>query len=166
MHLEYLHLQILSVLTAGQLKRIFERRTNFDLGRLLEGAHFKLHTLDILSYSNPLGTESFMHTLIDRLQNTIALFTTLSSLSSLRLDSNLRSRLGDGLVPKAGALVCQYYRYTKPMLMLLQDILYAILVYGDSIITIVRPKRHSVHPSGNICLQATELILLNYIIFS
>lgn len=38
-HLEYLHLQVLSVVTVAQLRRIFERRTNFDLGRLLGGAH-------------------------------------------------------------------------------------------------------------------------------
>ena len=38
-HLEYLHLQVLSVVTVTQLRRIFERRTNFDLGRLLGGAH-------------------------------------------------------------------------------------------------------------------------------
>jgi hypothetical protein len=36
-HLEYLHLQILSIVTASQLRRIFERRTNFDLRRLLNG---------------------------------------------------------------------------------------------------------------------------------
>ena len=36
-HLEYLHLQILSIVTATQLRRIFERRTNFDLRRLLNG---------------------------------------------------------------------------------------------------------------------------------
>ena len=38
-HLEYLHLQVLSVVTVSQLRRIFERRTNFDLGRLLGGGH-------------------------------------------------------------------------------------------------------------------------------
>lgn len=38
-HLEYLHLQVLSVVTVAQLRRIFERRTNFDLGRLLRGSH-------------------------------------------------------------------------------------------------------------------------------
>ena len=38
-HLEYLHLQVLSVVTVSQLRRIFERRTNFDLGRLLGGRH-------------------------------------------------------------------------------------------------------------------------------
>ena len=41
-HLEYLHLQVLSVVTVSQLRRIFERRTNFDLGRLLGGEH-ELH---------------------------------------------------------------------------------------------------------------------------
>jgi hypothetical protein len=44
-HLEYLHLQILSVVTAGQLRRIFERRTNFDLRRLLNGYIFLDQTL-------------------------------------------------------------------------------------------------------------------------
>lgn len=42
-HLEYLHLQILSIVTASQLRRIFERRTNFDLRRLLEGAIVHLY---------------------------------------------------------------------------------------------------------------------------
>lgn len=37
LHLDYLHLQILSVVTAQQLKKMFERRTNFDLRRLLGG---------------------------------------------------------------------------------------------------------------------------------
>jgi len=32
---EYLHLQILSIVTAAQLRRIFKYRTNFDLRRLL-----------------------------------------------------------------------------------------------------------------------------------
>lgn len=40
-HLEYLHLQILSIVTASQLRRIFERRTNFDLRRLLNGTHYE-----------------------------------------------------------------------------------------------------------------------------
>ena len=42
-HLEYLHLQVLSVVTVSQLRRIFERRTNFDLGRLLGGGHELRH---------------------------------------------------------------------------------------------------------------------------
>lgn len=60
-----------------------------------------------------LGTETFMHTLLNRLQTTIALFTTLSSLSSLRIDPILRARIGDGLVPnsRTGSLVCMIFQF-------------------------------------------------------
>ena len=50
-HLEYLHLQILSIVTASQLRRIFERRTNFDLRRLLNGS-------SLLSYCIKLNADS------------------------------------------------------------------------------------------------------------
>lgn len=46
-HLEYLHLQVLSVVTVSQLRRIFERRTNFDLGRLLSGGHGSSFTFSL-----------------------------------------------------------------------------------------------------------------------
>lgn len=36
-HLDYIHLHILSVVTSTQLSRAFQRRSNFDLTRLLEG---------------------------------------------------------------------------------------------------------------------------------
>ena len=52
-HLEYLHLQILSIVTASQLRRIFERRTNFDLRRLLNGS-------GSLSYCVKLNVESLL----------------------------------------------------------------------------------------------------------
>jgi hypothetical protein len=48
-HLEYLHLQILSVVSAAQLKRIFERRGNFDLRRLLNGSSLVFLLLRIIS---------------------------------------------------------------------------------------------------------------------
>ena len=67
MHLEYLHLQILSVLTATQLRRIFERRTNFDLRRLLEGEA----VLDFPVFS-------FTHVLLPRHRN----FSSYPDLSS------------------------------------------------------------------------------------
>ncbi|KAF8635850.1 hypothetical protein AX15_000042 [Amanita polypyramis BW_CC] len=78
-HLEYLHLQILSVVTAGQLRRIFERRTNFDLRRLLDGA------------------ESFLLSLLDRVEFDLAM--SMSSLHCLKLDLNLRKRVAEALVP-------------------------------------------------------------------
>ncbi|RSH76512.1 Vacuolar fusion protein mon1, partial [Apiotrichum porosum] len=45
MHLEYIYLQILSVVTATQISRAFQRRSNFDLSRLLEGSDPFLHKL-------------------------------------------------------------------------------------------------------------------------
>lgn len=39
LHLEYLYLQILSVVTQSQLHAIFTKRSNFDLRRLLEGSY-------------------------------------------------------------------------------------------------------------------------------
>ncbi|KAF8908989.1 vacuolar fusion protein MON1 [Gymnopilus junonius] len=110
-HLEYLHLQILSIVTATQLKRIFERRTNFDLRRLLNGA------------------EPFMHSLLSRLETDIAM--TMSSLNCLKVEPNLRKRLAESLVPNSK----------------MKDILYIILIANDRVVTLIRPKKHSIHPA-------------------
>ncbi len=85
-HLEFLHLQILSIVTASQLRRIFERRTNFDLRRLLD------------------GTETFLHSMLDRLEFDLAMAT--SSLHCLRLDPMVRKRVADTLVPTSKVKVC------------------------------------------------------------
>ncbi|KAH7908830.1 DUF254-domain-containing protein [Hygrophoropsis aurantiaca] len=110
-HLEYLHLQILSIVTAAQLRRIFERRTNFDLRRLLNGA------------------EPFLFSLLERMEFDLAIAT--ASLHCLQMDPNLRARAADSLVPM-----------TK-----IKDILYIILVAQGRVITLVRPKKHSIHPA-------------------
>ena len=78
-HLEYLHLQVLSVLSGGQLKRMFERRSNVDLGRLLSGA------------------ETFLHLLLKRMQFDLAMST--SSLLCLPLEANIRRKIGEVLIP-------------------------------------------------------------------
>ncbi|KAJ4486273.1 trafficking protein Mon1-domain-containing protein [Lentinula aciculospora] len=118
--LEYLHLQIISVVTSTQLKRIFERRGNFDLRRLLGGA------------------DTFLTTMIARLQLDLAM--ALSALRCLRLDPLLRNRLAQALVPSG--------KITK-------DILYIILVAQGEIITLIRPKKHSVHPADIHILLTT-----------
>ncbi|KAF8630953.1 hypothetical protein AX17_005309 [Amanita inopinata Kibby_2008] len=110
-HLEYLHLQILSIVTAGQLRRIFERRTNFDLRRLLSGA------------------ETFLISLLDRMEFDLAMST--SSLHCLKLEPTLRKRVAEVLVP-----------HSK-----IKDILYVILVACGQVITLIRPKKHSIHPA-------------------
>ncbi|KAI0354891.1 DUF254-domain-containing protein [Trametes cingulata] len=110
-HLEYVHLQILSVVSAGQLKRMFEQRRNFDLRRLLGGA------------------EPFLYSLLARLEWDLAMST--SSLHCLKLDPVLRKSVADILVPTSK----------------IKDMLYVILVAQGRIITLVRPKKHSIHPS-------------------
>jgi len=110
-HLEYLHLQILSIVTAQQLRRVFERRTNFDLRRLLNGA------------------ETFLTSMLSRLEFNLAMAT--SSLHCLRLEASVRKRAGEALVPPSK----------------MKDILYVVLVARGRVITIVRPKKHSIHPA-------------------
>ncbi|OSD07264.1 DUF254-domain-containing protein [Trametes coccinea BRFM310] len=110
-HLEYLHLQILSVVSAEQLRRMFEQRRNFDLRRLLNGA------------------EPFLYSLLARLEWDMAMST--SSLLCLKLDPTLRKSIADVLVPTSK----------------IKDMLYVILVAQGRIITLVRPRKHSIHPS-------------------
>ncbi|ESK95723.1 vacuolar fusion protein mon1 [Moniliophthora roreri MCA 2997] len=110
-HLEYLHLQILSIVTAAQLRRIFERRTNFDLRRMLSGA------------------ETFLNSMISRLEFDLAMST--SSLRVLKLDNILRKRVAEALVPTSK----------------IKDILYVMLVARGQVITLIRPRKNSIHPA-------------------
>ncbi|TBU27209.1 trafficking protein Mon1-domain-containing protein [Dichomitus squalens] len=110
-HLEYLHLQILSVFSAEQLRRMFEQRRNFDLGRLLRGA------------------EPLLYSLLSRLEWDLAMGT--SSLHCLKLDPALRKCVADILVPTSK----------------IKDILYVIMIAQGRVITLVRPRKHSIHPS-------------------
>ncbi|KAL1744493.1 vacuolar fusion protein MON1 [Schizophyllum fasciatum] len=109
-HLDYLHLQILSIVTAAQLRRIFERRTNFDLRRLLNGA------------------EGFLSSLLERMELDLALST--SSLWCLRLDLGLRKRIAEALIPPPK-----------------KEILYVVLMARGRVVTLIRPRKHSVHPA-------------------
>ncbi|KAH9049918.1 trafficking protein Mon1-domain-containing protein [Lactarius hengduanensis] len=118
-HLEYLHLQILSVVTVTQLRRIFERRTNFDLGRLLG------------------GSEILIHSLLERVETDMAMGT--SSLHCLKLDPVVRSRAANHLVPT----------------LKMKDLLYLILVAQGRVITLARPKKHSIHPADLHILMNT-----------
>ncbi|KJA17429.1 hypothetical protein HYPSUDRAFT_146508, partial [Hypholoma sublateritium FD-334 SS-4] len=111
-HLEYLHLQILSIVTGSQLKRIFERRTNFDLRRLLNGA------------------EPFMNSLLARLESDMAM--SMSALHCLKMEPILRKRIAETLVP-------------NPKMK--KDMLYIILIANNRVVTLIRPKKHSIHPA-------------------
>ncbi|RDX42616.1 DUF254-domain-containing protein [Lentinus brumalis] len=125
-HLEYLHLQILSVVSAEQLRRMFEQRRNFDLRRLLGGA------------------EPFLYSLLSRLEWDMAMST--SSLHCLKLDPALRKAVADILVPASK----------------IKEMLYVILVAQGRVITLVRPRKHSIHPSGMANHERTPVLAVNY----
>jgi hypothetical protein len=89
-HLEYIHLQILSVVSSTQLARVFQRRSNFDLSRLLEGEReFRSELIE--------GTENFLHNLIDQCQYDFSFLT--STLQPLRMAPALRDTAAAALMP-------------------------------------------------------------------
>ena len=75
-----------------------------------------------------------------------------SSLQCLKLDPVLRKSVADILVP---TLKIKVYRF-GPLLerafayYILQEMLYVILIAQGRVITLVRPRKHSIHPSGKV----------------
>ncbi|KAK8846814.1 hypothetical protein IAR55_005902 [Kwoniella newhampshirensis] len=110
-HLEYIHLHILSVVSSTQLSRVFQRRSNFDLSRLLD------------------GTETFLRNLVDRSQYDFSYLT--STLQPLRMAPALRDTAAASLMPPSK----------------FRDLLYVLLIASGHIVTLLRPKKHSIHPS-------------------
>ncbi|BEJ00744.1 hypothetical protein CcaverHIS631_0506010 [Cutaneotrichosporon cavernicola] len=109
--LEYINLQILSVVSAAQLARAFARRSNFDLSRLL------------------VGSEKFLYSLVETCQDDLSFMTT--TLQPLRMPPALRESAGNTLTPPAK----------------FKDLLYVLLIAGGRIVTLLRPRRHAVHPA-------------------
>nr|GAT60115.1 predicted protein [Mycena chlorophos] len=75
------------------------------------------------------GAESFLTSLISRLEFDLAMAT--ASLHCLRLDAAVRKRAAEAMVP------------TSKM----KDVLYVVLVARGRVISLVRPKKHSIHPA-------------------
>ncbi|KAL8276925.1 hypothetical protein RQP46_010653 [Phenoliferia psychrophenolica] len=118
-HLDYLYLQVLSVVTLSQLTAIFARRSNFDLRRLLE------------------GTEGFFKNLTTTLQTSLPILT--SCLEVYRIDPTIRDEVAKALSPGRK----------------IDDLLYALVLSSSLVVTLVRPKKHSVHPSDLHLLLST-----------
>ena len=93
-HLEYLYLQILSVVTQSQLHAIFSKRSNFDLRRLLE------------------GTEGIMQSLLEGLQDDTE--SMMGALRVLPLELGLRDECAQLLKPTTKSQVCAV-RPIKPL---------------------------------------------------
>lgn len=79
--LDYIHLHILSVVSLGQLQRMFSQRHNFDLRRMLE------------------GTDAILACLIKQMQQDFAMMT--NSLQPVRMNQTEREEIGKQLVPSS-----------------------------------------------------------------
>ncbi|WRT64932.1 uncharacterized protein IL334_001872 [Kwoniella shivajii] len=110
-HLEYIHLHILSVVSSTQLSRVFQRRSNYDLSRLLD------------------GSETFLNRLIERSQYDFTYLT--ATLQPLRMNPATRDMAGAALMPPSK----------------FNDLLYVLLIADGHIVTLLRPRKHAVHPS-------------------
>jgi First Longin domain of FUZ, MON1 and HPS1/Second Longin domain of FUZ, MON1 and HPS1 len=116
--LNYLHLQILSLLTRG-VEQIFERRAAFDLRNLLGGA------------------DRFLDSLCSMMDHDPSLY--LNAIHCLRLPHSKRDAIARAM-QAAGA----------------EDLLYAICLAKDKLVSLIRPKRYILQP-------ADLHLLLNFI---
>ncbi|GAA5877863.1 hypothetical protein JCM3774_000198 [Rhodotorula dairenensis] len=121
-HLDYLHLQVLSVVTLSQLQNIFSKRSNFDLRQLIS------------------GTEPFFDSVVSALQTNLAV--AFSSIPVYRLAPSLRADLARALDPGRAAI--------RDL-----DLLYVLLLAEGRLVTLLRPKRHSIHPTDLHLLLST-----------
>ncbi|KAH8921928.1 DUF254-domain-containing protein [Atractiella rhizophila] len=88
------------------------------------------------------GTENFLSSLIDNAQMGELCFTHLmASLTVFKIDSQTRSEVGKALLPEKK----------------LKDLLYLLILANGKILTLVRPRKHSVHPTDLFILLNTIL---------
>jgi vacuolar fusion protein MON1 len=85
------------------------------------------------------GTTTLLHSHLARLPTSPGILT--SSLHTIRLDPTLRIQVAEALVP--------------PSKLKMKDALYALLVVDDKVVTIARPRKHSIHPADLHVLLAT-----------
>ncbi|SCV72231.1 BQ2448_4925 [Microbotryum intermedium] len=123
-HLDYLYLQVLSIVTYSQLSGIFSKRSNFDLRRLMQ------------------GTEPFFHHLVKTLQTSFAILT--SSLKVYRIDQGTREEVAKALLPSKHKSQAQTL-----------GLLYAFVISSGQIVTLLRPARHTIHPTDLHLLLST-----------
>lgn len=158
---------IISVTTQASINSIFKQRSNFDLRRLLAG------TDNILNGVLQGLQETALHgdRLLEAMSGSLKVVPFLASL-------NASAQAGDGMVgtvndnveglrdectralrpPKKHRVRKEYSRQIRLELTeqaYCQGILYALLVSQSSLITLIRPKDHSIHPADLHILLST-----------
>lgn len=92
-----------------------------------------------------IGTEPFLRNLIRRSQYDFTYLT--STLQPLRIAPAVRDTAAAALMPPSRFNVSVLS--DRPVQALtFQDLLYVLLIAGGHIVTLLRPRKHSIHPSG------------------
>ena len=87
-----------------------------------------------------------MNSLLNRLESDIAM--SMSSLHCLKMEPSLRKRIAETLVPNNKAKVSIIFYHRERTLIKEKDILYIILIANNRVVTLIRPRKHSIHPAG------------------
>ncbi|MBW0545440.1 hypothetical protein O181_085155 [Austropuccinia psidii MF-1] len=130
LHLDYLHLLIQSIMSLTQLERIFERRPNHDLRRTLT------------------GTECIFANLVQQLQWDFSMM--LGSLRVFQCPSKLRESITKLITPPHPDSGSEHQEIGSKLL-------YSIVLAEEKVVSLVRPKKHSIHPSDLHIIITTVL---------
>jgi hypothetical protein len=92
------------------------------------------------------GSEPSLYSLIRQMQSDFTFFT--SSLQPLRMSPFLREAAASALIPPTKISVspgpiCTHCRADSCA----QELLYVLLLADDKIVTLLRPRKHSIHPT-------------------
>jgi vacuolar fusion protein MON1 len=126
----YVYNQIVSVLTKTQLTRIYEQRRNYDLRRLLAGAERLLDSLLDLTEREP----AFL----------------LGAIRCLPLASTVRDQISNTISSTCGKIKVNETKVSSHYLLKFaynfQNLVFAILLANNQLITLVRMKKYVIHP--------------------
>ena len=110
-----------------------------------------------------LGAEPFMNSLLARLESDMAM--SMSALHCLKMEPVLRKRIAETLVPNPKMKVSTIYkRNMTSVSKQKKDMLYIILIANNRVVTLIRPKKHSIHPAGRS--NCISLVILAHLYFS
>ncbi|XP_030569007.1 vacuolar fusion protein MON1 homolog A [Drosophila novamexicana] len=119
LQLSDVYYQILSTLTNSHISKIFEKRKNFDLRRLLSGSERLIFNLLANDSSNA------------RVSNNIFTFLT-NSIRVLPLPTTVRSSIVSAIQSNCSKI---------------KNLMYAVLIANNRLIALVRMKKYSIHPA-------------------
>ncbi|SPP79139.1 vacuolar fusion protein MON1 homolog A [Drosophila guanche] len=111
--------QILSILTYSHMTKIFEKRKNFDLRRLLSGSE--------RLFFNLLANDSSSA----RVSNNIFTFLT-NSIRVFPLSTTVRSQITSAIQSNCSKI---------------KNLVFAVLIANNKLIALVRMKKYSIHPA-------------------